>query len=248
MMEYKILDVKVNILAPHILKNKIFEFLKSEQKHHIVTVNPEFVVASQKNKKFLDIINRASLATIDGSGIIKALQYTGKNVSLDDRITGVELTKTLINIAVENNLKILFCLWSRGVTKTDKFFIKIKNDYPALNFQVADEKNALEKATLFAPDIVLVGFGAPRQDIWIDEHLAKMPSVKIAAGVGGTFDFLSGRIKRAPKFMRSFGLEWLWRLLRQPNRLARINRAIFIFPYLVYKNQQKLKKYGKNKN
>jgi len=79
----------------------------------------------------------------------------------------------------------------------------------------------------------LAGYGAPRQDMWIYENLPKLPSIRVAAGVGGTFDFMSGTIKRAPKIFRSLGLEWLWRLLRQPWRIQRINRAVIIFPILV---------------
>jgi len=123
------------------------------------------------------------------------------------------------------------------LTKPDRLFMKLKGKYPALDFQVADEKTALEKARLFAPQIVLVGFGAPRQDKWISDNLHQIPSIKIAAGVGGTFDFMSGKIKRAPKIFRSFGLEWLWRLIRQPWRILRINKAIIVFPYLVIKDR-----------
>ena len=122
-----------------------------------------------------------------------------------------------------DNKKVLFCLYSKGLSKPNEFFIKIKEKYPELDFQVADEESALEKAKIFAPKIILTGFGAPKQDIWIWENLHKIPSAKIAVGVGGTFDFISGRVRRAPKFMRSFGLEWIWRFLRQPWRLKRRN-------------------------
>jgi len=245
MMEYKLLGVKVNIIAEHKLKNKLIEFLNSKNQHQIVTVNPEFIVRSQKNKKFLDIINNSSIALIDGSGIIKALQYMNQAVKLDDRITGVQLNNILINLAVHKNLKIMFCLYSKGLTRLDKFSLVLKNKYPSLDFQVADENTVLEKSIAFSPNIMLVGFGAPWQDMWISENVNKIPSIKIAAGVGGTFDFMSGTIKRAPKIMQSLGLEWLWRLILQPTRFLRINRAVILFSYLVYKSN---KKHGKSKN
>jgi len=245
MTEYNLLGVKINVLAEHVLKNKLLEFLNSGKQHQIVTVNPEFIVRSQKNKKFLNIINNSSIALIDGSGIIKALQYLDYEVSLNNRITGVRLTEILINLAINKDLKIMFCLYSKGITEANKFFIILKNKYPALNFQVADENTILEKGKMFSPDIILLGFGAPRQDVWIADNIKELHHTKIAAGVGGTFDFMSGRIKRAPKIMQSFGLEWLWRLILQPARLLRINKAIIVFPYLIYKNK---KKYGKSKN
>ena len=242
MKTYHILGVKVQTAPEHVVKDTLHTFLNSDSQHQIVTVNPEFIVAAQKNEKFRNIINEASFSTIDGSGIIKLMQMTGHNISLEQRMTGVELTEILLEQAVLHNHKVLFCLYSKGLSKPDEFFIKIKEKYPALDFQVADEKSALEKATIFAPAIILTGFGAPQQDIWIWENIHKVPSVKIAVGVGGTFDFIAGRIKRAPKVMRSFGLEWLWRFLRQPWRLKRINRAIIIFPWLILKNRYLSKK------
>ena len=178
MTEYNLLGVKVNVIAEHLLKNKLLEFLNSDKTHQIATINPEFVVSSQKNKEFLKIINQSSISLIDGTGIIKALQYMGHKVSLDDRITGARLTEILIDKAINQDLKIMFCLYSEGWTKTDQFFMTIKAKYPSLDFQVADENTALAKAKLFAPEIMLVGFGAPKQDIWISENIKQIPSLK----------------------------------------------------------------------
>lgn len=235
MREYKILGVKVQTLAEYVVKDSLRTFLNSDSQHQIVTVNPEFVVACQKDKKFLTVINEASLATIDGNGIIKALQILGYKVSLDDRLTGTDLTQMIIDMAVRENLKILFVLRSTGLTKPEDFFIILKNKYSNLEFQTADENTAIEKARIFFPHFVLVGLGAPLQDFWIWENLPKMSTVKVAVGVGGSLDFISGKQKRAPKILRSIGLEWLWRLFKQPFRSARIWRAVIVFPYLVIK-------------
>jgi len=237
MKEFQLLGIKLQTMPEHVAKNILHTFLNSSNQHQIVTTNAEFIVRAQKDKKFANIINQASMATVDGSGPIKALQFLGEDISLDERITGVRLSEILIDIAINNNYKILFCLYSKGLTKPNRLFIKLKDKYPALDFQVADEKTAIEKARLFAPHIILVGFGAPRQEFWINEHLHEISSIKIAAGVGGTFDFMSGKIKRAPKIFRSLGLEWLWRFIRQPWRIFRINRAIIVFPFLVIKDR-----------
>jgi len=241
--EYQVLGVKVNVMEKYLLREYLKNFLNSDTQNQIVTINPEFVVTAQKNQKFKNVLNNSSLATIDGTGIIQALQLAGHKVSLDQRITGVELTEILLDIAICQNYKIMFCLNSQGLTKPDVFFMHIKEKYPTLDFQVADEHDALTKAQAFLPEILFVGFGAPKQDLWIAENIDKISSVRIAAGVGGTFDFMSGRQKRAPKTFRSFGLEWLWRLIKQPWRLARINRAIFVFYLLILKNRLKNHKY-----
>ena len=243
MEEYKILGIKVHCLHEHLAKEMLLNFLYSDSQHQIATVNPEFIVTAQDNKKYRDILNNTSLSTIDGTGIVWALQFAGHKISLNHRITGVRLTDILLNLAENKNLKVLFCLRQDGFTAPDKFFIILKEKHPRLSFQVAIAENAVFKAQIFQPDIVLVGLGAPQQEFWIDENLPKMPSVKVAVGVGGTFDFISGVQKRAPKFLSSLGLEWSWRFLQQPSRIKRMHRAVLIFPYLIIKD----KYYNKSK-
>jgi N-acetylglucosaminyldiphosphoundecaprenol N-acetyl-beta-D-mannosaminyltransferase len=237
MQEYKILDVKIQSPDERLAKELLLNFLSSDSQHQIATVNPEFIVKAQKNKKFRDVLNETSLSTIDGTGIIWALQLAGHKISLDDRITGVRLTDILLSLAENKDLRVLFCLREDGFTSPEKFFIIIKEKYPQLNFQVATSTEAVLKAQIFQPEILLAGLGAPQQELWIAENLTHMPSVKIAIGVGGTFDFISGAQKRAPKFLRSFGLEWLWRLLQQPTRIKRMYKAVIVFPFLVIKNK-----------
>lgn len=86
------------------------------------------------------------------------------------------------------------------------------------------------------PDILFVAFGAPKQEIWLARNLARLTTVKVAIGIGGAFDFISGNIPRAPKLMRKFGLEWLFRLFRQPSRIKRIYNATIKFPITVIKS------------
>lgn len=237
MQEFKILGVKVNCLPEHVAKELLFDFLHSAEQHHIATVNPEFIIEAQTNQKFKNILNETSLSTIDGTGIVWALQLDGHKVSLSNRITGVRLTQMLIQIAEIKEYKILFCVRGDGLTSPEKFFISLKEKHPKLEFQVAEEKEAIFRAQTWQPDILIVGLGAPKQEEWIDENLSSVPSIKIAIGVGGALDFLAGTIKRAPKIFSSFGIEWIWRLIKQPNRAKRIFKAVLIFPFLVIKNK-----------
>ena len=96
-----------------------------------------------------------------------------------------------------------------------------------------DAEEIIGKIREAKPHLLLAAFGAPEQDLWISEHLKKLPSVRVAMGVGGTFDFLAGKRRRAPKWMRSIGLEWFYRLLREPKRIKRIFNAVVVFPMLV---------------
>ena len=84
--------------------------------------------------------------------------------------------------------------------------------------------------------ILFVALGMPKQEKWIHQNLKSMPSVKLAMGVGGSFDFISGRIRRAPRLIRSLGLEWAYRLFYQPWRIKRIFKAVIVFPWLVLKH------------
>ncbi|MEK7158753.1 MAG: WecB/TagA/CpsF family glycosyltransferase, partial [Patescibacteria group bacterium] len=100
------------------------------------------------------------------------------------------------------------------------------------------DQEIIERIQKKSPDVLLVALGAGRgeqgkQERWILEHQRALPSVKIAMGVGGAFDYLSGRVRRAPKWMRRIGLEWLFRLIQQPWRASRIFRATILFPLLV---------------
>ncbi len=239
MEEYNLLGVKINSVSEQLAKELLISCLNSDSQHQLATINPEFIVEAQKNEKFKRVLNNVSFSTIDSTGVVFALQFYGHKVSLGDRLTGVRFTEIILDLARKRNYKVLFCLHPQGLTSPEKFFIIIKNKYPELDFQVCTPDEARLKADTFQPDILLVGLGAPLQELWIDEHLTKMPSVKVAVGVGGTFDFLAGTKARAPKFMRSFGLEWLWRLILQPNRIKRIYRAIVVFLYLITKNKLK---------
>lgn len=96
--------------------------------------------------------------------------------------------------------------------------------------QIVEDINAKK------PDILFVAFGAPKQELWINRHLPELETVNVAMGVGGAFDFISGNVKRAPLFMRKTGLEWLYRLIKQPSRIERIFNATVVFPICVIKS------------
>ncbi len=109
-------------------------------------------------------------------------------------------------------------------------------------FDKEENNKLLERVKQAKPDILFVAFGHGKQEKWLAEFIKEMPSVKVAMGVGGAFDYLSGRVRRAPRLVRQLGLEWLWRLIFQPWRVSRIWRAVWTFSFLVrdYKRQMRL--------
>lgn len=240
-VDHKIFGLKVQTMSELELREILNSYLNSDSQHQIVTVNPEFILTAKDNDLFARIINNSSLSTIDGTGIIHALKFMGRSVSMTERVTGTKIIRKLIDLAIATDSKILFCLYSYGLSTQEQLKNALQKKYPKLQFEIGDEKNSVLIANMTEPQIIMATMGAPKQDLWLYENLTSMPSVRIAVGVGGAVDFLSGAIKRAPKLMRTLGLEWLWRLYLQPKRLKRIYRSIFVFYFNVIKY-----KYAKN--
>jgi len=240
----EILGVKIDNLTIDKVLEKIKGFLEDDKQHYIVTPNPEFLVKAQSDKEFKEILNKSDLAVPDGIGLVFASWFLGQRIKA--RITGADLTGYILEIAQKKDLKVFLINWSKGLSSANLIKKAVKEKYPGLRFEVKDiEKGRALKDTTSAeivsfkarPLILFVSLGAPYQEKFIYNNLKYMPSVKLAVGVGGAFDFITGRIKRAPKLMRSIGLEWLWRLFCQPWRIKRVFRAIIKFPLLVFLNR-----------
>lgn len=223
-MKVDILGVKVDNVTYEGALERIEQFLKDGRKHYIVTPNPEIVVLAQKNHELQEILNSADLAIPDGIGLIWAAKILGEH--LKERVTGVDLMLKLCELAVKKRWKIGI-LGGRGDTifRTAKV---LSCKFPKLNLRVFQNNKIDERL-----NVLFVAFGAPKQEKWIFSNLPKIP-VRVAMGVGGAFEMITGIQKRAPKFIQNLGFEWLWRLILQPWRIKRqINLLVFI--YLVFK-------------
>ncbi|HOH67644.1 MAG TPA: WecB/TagA/CpsF family glycosyltransferase [bacterium] len=239
-MAIKILGVKLNQETPAEIKKIITAWLNQEASRLIVTVNPEFVVAAQHNPEFRAVLNRADLATCDGIGLVWAAKLlTGQTIF---RLTGVDLTSYLLTLSSVQPRPRLYLLGGRKNSAE-----LIARQYP-MNVVGANSEVTLVSAQRLENNeavidainhsgatVLLVAFGQQKQELWLANNLKKMPQLKIAMGVGGTFDYLSGQVKRAPSWLRAAGLEWLFRLLIQPRRIKRIFRAVIVFSWLVIK-------------
>ncbi|MCK4554872.1 WecB/TagA/CpsF family glycosyltransferase [Candidatus Parcubacteria bacterium] len=239
-----ILGINISTLNKKQVLKKIEQFLQAGKQHQIVTPNPEFLLEAGHDEEFFYILNKADLTVPDGIGLKFAAWAMGKNIH---RVTGADLVTDILKVAQDRKLKVAILNWCDGLSKKEDIDNAVKKLYPKLNFIIKDidkeignclparpwQAGKLEIGSLvkFKPDILFVALGAPWQEKWIYHNLPKLPSVKIAIGVGGAFDFLTGKIKRAPKFLRVLGLEWLWRLIKQPWRWRRIYNAVIVFPW-----------------
>ncbi len=206
--------------------------------HFITTPNPEFLVRAVYDKFFRKLLRQSALRLPDGFGLVAAARLLW-GVRLR-RFTGVDLTVELARLAAENGSR-LFLLggWSGDAVRVGE---SLRRMYPSLQIVGAEsgdgadspggESGLMERLTAARPDVLVVAYAAPRQERWIAAHRDSLPSVRIAIGVGGTFDYLSGSIPRAPRIWRRLGLEWVYRLWRQPRRVGRILTAVIVFPLL----------------
>ncbi|MGE5543501.1 MAG: WecB/TagA/CpsF family glycosyltransferase [Bacillota bacterium] len=203
----------------------------------VITLNAEMIYRAQDNRQLREMYSRARLVTPDGIGAVWALRRAGWRISR--RVTGIGLTLRILDIARKRNWRIFLLGAEPGIA--DKVAGKLANSDPPLvvagvhHGYFADEESPqiIEQIRTVHPDILLVGLGAPRQDIWIATHLEEL-RVPVCIGVGGTFDVLAGKVKRAPRIWRRLGLEWLFRLISEPARIKR-QLALPKFAWLVLK-------------
>jgi N-acetylglucosaminyldiphosphoundecaprenol N-acetyl-beta-D-mannosaminyltransferase len=234
----EILGVRIDNVSMQEALEKIRGFLNDGLQHQIVTVNPEFIINAQKDSEFKEILNKADLAIPDGIGLLWASRMLGE--PLKERVAGVDLISAIMNKDSGIKSKV-FLLGGRN-----RVAEKITAQWPAVVGFAENIETTVESVNGCRPDILLVALGAPKQEKWIAENLKKVSSVKLAIGVGGAFDFLSGKIRRAPVFMQKIGLEWFWRLILQPSRIGRIYNAVVIFSWLIVKSKFNTEKTDKN--
>lgn len=194
----------------------------------VVTVNPEIVIESITDNEFKSILTSSSINTADGVGITWAVNYLyRKNV---DRITGSDSMGNICALCAEHQQSIF--LYGAMPNVADKTAEKLKDSLPGLEvegtYSPDNPHTSLEELPfdtqyyLKRSSVIFVALGAPDQEKWIHENLRKLPNCKLIIGVGGTFDYVSGKVHRAPSWVCKIGLEWLYRLISQPSRWRRM--------------------------
>lgn len=233
-----ILNVKVHALTKTQTLDIIEQFIASRRPHQLVTVNPEFVIAAQHDNEFRQIINNAALALPDGMGLLKATHFL-KTTPLPERVSGSDLVVSLAELSHRQGYRLYFLGAGEGVA--EQAVAKLKTPYPNLNVagcyagspSLAENEAIVQRILAAQPDILLVAYGAPQQDKWIAHNLDRL-QVPVSIGVGGSFDFIAGTARRAPRWVQNLGLEWLHRLIMQPWRWRRIWNAVPRFSWLIF--------------
>ena len=204
---------------------RIAAFVEARTPRQVVTVNPEFVIAARRDSGFRRVLRQADLATADGMGIVWAARILGER--LPERVGGVELLQQVAANAARLG-HTLFLLGAQPGVAAAAGQALVRH-HPGLQVvgayagspAPADEEMIIAMVQRARPDILFVAFGAPAQDLWIARTLTRL-GVPVAIGVGGAFDYLAGRVPRAPQPLQRAGLEWLYRLVIQPWRWRRM--------------------------
>ncbi|WP_019243134.1 MULTISPECIES: WecB/TagA/CpsF family glycosyltransferase [Bacillus] len=196
--------------------------MQQNLKSTIIAVNPEKVMAAEKNEQLRDLINNSTYGIPDGVGILLASKLKKGNIT--SRVTGVDMMDRLLQSAAEKGYRVFMYGAKEEVVAKAKANIEAK--YPKIiisgyeNGYVQDPAVVVKKINDAQADILFVAMGSPKQELWIREHMNEV-SAKVFQGVGGSFDVFAGHVKRAPEFYRKLGLEWLYRLMKEPSRFKR---------------------------
>jgi len=234
-MKTKILGVSFDNISPEQACEAALAFLDGDMPRVIFTPNPEMVMLARRDADFAAVLAAADLVVPDGIGIVYASRLTDSKIAR--RVPGIDLLADIFSHIKDTGASVFLLGGAPGVA--DDAAAKLAVSFPGLNivgtyhgyFKDADDAEIISKIKDAKPDILLVGLGIPRQEKWIIRHKDAI-GAKLLMGVGGSFDVFSGRLARAPKIFQKLGLEWLFRLLRQPNRLWR-QRVLLKFALLV---------------
>ena len=223
-MKINILGVAFDALTLGEAEERADALLCSGAGGYIVTANPEIVLRCREDAAYAAAVNGAELVLADGVGDLCAARILG--TPLPGRVAGADLVPRLLARLAERGGSVFLYGARPGVA--ERAGESLQSACPGLriagteNGYISDETALLEALEREKPDLLLLGLGAPRQELWMAENRQRTPAVMI--GVGGLLDVFAGDIPRAPEAWQRLGLEWLYRLLREPRRFKRVIR------------------------
>ena len=240
----QILGIPIRSESPiNILEQIIRGLVERKEFAHVVSLNPENVVISTKDPQFRHIITEAKYTINDGVGIVLASRML--NGCFVPRMTGVDLMQNLLKMTSKESLRVL--LVGGKTNLAEELADCYSRSYPASSFKGSvgfskvkspapdEQKKLLSIVAAVRPHLMFVAFGSPEQEKWIYQNRASLQGVT-CIGVGGAFDFIGGGVRRAPRLIQKIGLEWLYRLVKQPWRWKRQLRLLE-FVWLVLKEK-----------
>ncbi len=239
--QHNLLGIGVHDLSEAELQAVVEEWLAGDQARTIVTPNPEFVLRARQDKEFRRILQAADLALPDGVGLRFAVAALS-NDRLQHRHTGADTMVYLADLCTRKHKRLM--LLGGVPRKTERAAAILAEQFPGIDVVtfdpgIIDEHHVrLSEATLtgverLAPDVIAIALGQVKQEKVMEILQHKIPTVRLLIGVGGSADYVSKAVQRAPKAWQRYGFEWAWRLVQEPRRAKRIFRAVIVFPLSV---------------
>ena len=221
----EILHNPVDVLTMSEALQRVAAALEAKQPYQVVTANAEILYNAAQSPALGQVLQEAGLITADGMGVLLAARILGKR--LPERVSGVELVHALAKRGAREGWS--FYLLGAKEEVLDAAARRLQTLYPGLilagshhgYFSPKENSHIVADIKASSAQIVLAAMGAPRQDLWLREHLVATGAT-VGVGVGGTFDILAGTVKRAPLWMQRSGLEWFFRLTQEPGRIGRM--------------------------
>lgn len=224
--------------------NYLIQKVEEGNQQHVITANPIMVMTAMKNEAMMKVMHQADLIVADGAGVIWASQQA--NEPIVERVAGIELMHELMSAGEKRHWNVYLLGTNAETIATAAETLQLR--YPQIRivgyrdgfFTEKEDSSVIDTINALQPDLLFVARGAHNQEPWIAQHRKKL-NAKLIMGVGGSFDVISGKLNRAPKWMQQAKLEWLFRLIQEPKRLPRM-MDIPKFMFKVYKNKSLLTK------
>ena len=235
MEHHSLFTVRITDCSAAELLDVISRFIQSGKPHHIITANSLMLESARRRADMRRLFQKASLVLPDGAGVVGAIAFL--SVKIIRLHAGIDLCSLLCRVSAERGYRVFFI--GARQRAVERMVGRLKAGFPGLDiagfhngyFNTSQDSRIVRLVRDSRADILFVGMGFPKQEQWIQSHLMQL-SVKVAIGVGGSFDVLSGALPRAPYLMRRLRMEWAYRMARQPRRMLMIPRLVRFLGYV----------------
>lgn len=246
-----VLGVRIDDISKHEILEQIKKFLGTQKQALVFTPNPEICLKAKENRPYQKLLNTSDLNIPDGVGLKLGAEILGQQIR--NRMTGVDLTNEVLNILNAVKGKSLYIISKENaLSSLNDIKRKLKETHPninvtGINYNGRNLNTIIEQIRAIEPTVVSTVLGAPAQEeILVALRNAGVP-FSLGLAVGGTFDFITGKQTRAPKWWRDLGMEWFYRFIKQPKRIGRITDATIKFPLACYEWKKSMEtNYRKN--
>ena len=218
---------------------QVLRRLDADERTFVITANPEFVMLARRDESVAQIARESQLVVADGSGVVAASRLLGDPLP---RVPGRLLVDALVPHLAQRRSPIFFLGAAPGVAERAAAELRrrarglVVAGVHAGSAEPDDDAVSVARIRDSGARVLFVAYGMPKQERWIARNLAALPAVRLAVGVGGVFDQLAGVQKVPPAIFHAIGLEWLWRLVREPRRWRR-QRVLPVFALLVLRRR-----------